>query len=81
VVSKLDFNSLINWNSIEEYKEGLEDAQNRFNLLINKAVKNIAKAKAFHSEIEECYVEAMDFDKIALKRQEVLDEINRRINE
>lgn len=80
LVEKINFDSLLNWNNIEEYKEELEDAQDRWNNLIKKAVDHIARAQALHRELEQHYIKAMDFSNMELKKEEVLNEIIRIIN-
>jgi len=81
IVERIDFDSLLKWDSIEEYKAELEDAQNRWKQLVNKAIEHIAMAKEIHRELEQYYIDAMDFNDVKLKKQEVIDEIDRRINQ
>ncbi len=81
IVEHIDFDSLLEWDSIEEYKAELEDAKNRWKQLVDKAVEHIARAKEIHGELERYYVAAMDFDDVKLKVQEVKDEIDKRINQ
>ena len=80
VIEHINFDSLLKWDSIEEYRVELEDAKNRWEQLVDKAVEHIARAKETHGELEKYYVEAMDFNDVELKKQEVVDEIDRRIN-
>jgi hypothetical protein len=57
---------------IEDYREVAMDARKRFLTLLDKAMGNMARAKAVHTEIEGYYISAMDFEKIEQRRKEVL---------
>jgi len=74
-VNKINLDACIKKDVLEEYKQEIGDAKERFYSLLSKAVSNISKAKSLHDKIESYYVSAMDFQSINEKREEVLQRI------
>lgn len=60
---------------INEFEEDLLDVKKRYNKLISKAVNKISRAKSLHDDLEEYYIEAMDFTAIDKLRKEIVEEI------
>ncbi len=56
-----DFHRMLNEAILETSKTELEFNEEEFNKLLDKAEKIIHGAKAFHDELESCYIPYMDF--------------------
>jgi hypothetical protein len=53
----------------------MEKAQKRYNEMFGDAVAFLAKAKELHDELEKYYASSMDFEKVEVKREEVVERI------
>jgi hypothetical protein len=71
----INFDICIQEEILSQYTLELDDVKTRFYSLINKAVSHIRRSKSIHDEMEKYYVSSMDFDRIAEKREEVLQRI------
>lgn len=60
---------------IYKFEDDILDAKERYNGLMSKAVNQIAKAKSLHDNLEEYYIEAMDFAAIDELRERIVKEI------
>ncbi|MGI5850855.1 MAG: hypothetical protein GX340_01290 [Clostridiales bacterium] len=63
--------------TVLEFADDMEAAKKRFYHLIDRAVDFISRAREVHGQLERYYIEAMDFDGVNAKREEVLREILR----
>lgn len=71
----VNFDDYLNYRTIYEFTDDIEQAKERFHHLVDRAVGFISRAKATHGQIERYYVEAMDFERVDAKKNEVLEEI------
>ncbi|HZJ57739.1 MAG TPA: hypothetical protein VFD89_05795 [Clostridia bacterium] len=71
----IDFDRCLGNVTIREFADEIEAAKMRFYNLIEGAVNFISGAGEIHSQLEKYYIEAMDFEKVNSKREEVLREI------
>ena len=58
---KIDFNSRLNREIIDDYEEELRFGKEKFDELLNRAIYTIGKAKALHGHLEKYYIPNMDF--------------------
>ncbi|ODM25709.1 PRK06851 family protein [Acetivibrio mesophilus] len=68
-------------SELQKYKETLENNRSNFDMLLNTAVKTIAKAKAFHDNMENYYIPNMDFDAVQRCYEVTLNRILEYANE
>lgn len=69
------FDDYLSHETINEFAHDIEQAKKRIYSLVERAIDLISRAKAVHGEIEEYYVEVMDFEGVDIKRREILEEI------
>ena len=72
---KIDLDYTKNSGILEIYRDEIDDAKARFNVLLDKAIAHLAQAMEVHDEIEKYYIEAMDFEGINKKHDEILKRI------
>ncbi|MDH7577707.1 MAG: hypothetical protein QHH75_07740 [Bacillota bacterium] len=70
-----DFNSCLDFEFVKQYCQELEEARRIFLRALERALLYIKKAKEVHDEMEQLYIEAMDFTGVERRRQEILDRI------
>ncbi|HBM79407.1 MAG: PRK06851 family protein [Clostridiales bacterium] len=75
IEDRINLNVCIKGELINEYKEDMEDAKKRFYALIAKAIEHLYMAKTAHDAMERYYIPSMDFKKIDLERDGILDRI------
>jgi hypothetical protein len=75
----LDFNQFINKTSIDASAKFICNAFNRFEEGLKDAISIIQTAKKNHDQLETYYVPAMDFEKMTTYRNELLEEILKRM--
>ncbi len=75
--SYIDFDDYLMNKSILEFADDMGAAKKRFYHLIDRAVDFISRAREVHGQLERYYIEAMDFNEVNAKREEVLREILR----
>ena len=75
VIDNIDLNICIRQKVLDEYEPEIVDAKARFHSLLDKAINHLTQAKATHDDMEDFYINAMDFDKINKKRTEILNRI------
>ena len=72
----IDLSACFNEAKLDERRrEALSSARERFLELLDRAMSNIAQAKAVHDQLESYYISAMDFEKI----ERVAHQIIRRV--
>lgn len=60
----LDLNEYTDGNILEKYQEIIEYNRTEFDMLLERAIYTIGKAKALHDELESYYVTNMDFEAV-----------------
>ncbi|MBE3102563.1 MAG: PRK06851 family protein [Firmicutes bacterium] len=75
VIDNIDLDICIRQKVLDEYEPEIVDAKARFHSLLDKAINHLTQAKATHDDMEDFYINAMDFDKINKKRTEILNRI------
>ncbi|NLI61756.1 MAG: hypothetical protein GX375_10085 [Clostridiales bacterium] len=80
LVSHINFDDFLNYRTICQFAQEIEQSKDRFHHLINRAIDFISRAKATHGQIEKYYIDAMDFQRVDGKRAEVLQDIMKLIN-
>ena len=73
----INFDDYLNYRTIYEFTDDMEQAKQRFHHLIDRTIDLISRAKATHGQIERYYVEAMDFKRVDARRKEILEEVLR----
>lgn len=71
---QLDFNIFINKSALDISVKNIDNAQNRIEDNIKAAVSFIKQAKAIHDELESHYIATMDYVKIEVLRQNIVNE-------
>jgi len=61
VVNMLD---CLDMEAVEKHTQRLKEIELEFKNLIDEAIKRIAQAKSFHDNLEDFYVQAMDFEAV-----------------
>ena len=74
-VEEIDLGICIKLDVLAKYEEDRADAEKRSRDLLEKGISHIAKAKAAHGEKEKFYFQAMNYDKVNQKRNQVLEHI------
>ncbi len=74
-VEEIDLGICIKLDVLAMYEEERADAEKRYRDLLAKGISHIAKAKAAHGEKEKFYFQAMNYDKVNEKRNQVLKHI------
>ena len=72
---KIDLDELINEDILKKYQAALEFDKKMYQQLLEKAIYYINKAKLTHDQLENFYIENMDFDRINEKRAETIERI------
>jgi len=75
IVEEIDLSKLIRWEILAYYSNEAEDARNRYQSLVEKAVARIKKAKEAHDAMEKFYIPAMNFDAMNKKQDEIMERI------
>ncbi|HHY83054.1 MAG TPA: hypothetical protein GX505_10325 [Clostridiales bacterium] len=74
-IDEVDLDICIHKDSLNEYEEERADAEKRCHELLEKGIEYLAKAKAAHGAKEKYYFQAMDYNKVEKKRNEILKRI------
>ncbi|ACL70876.1 PRK06851 family protein [Halothermothrix orenii] len=61
--------------TLAQYSTEIDEIKKEFSSTMNKAFKNLKKAKQNHDSLEQYYIEAMDFNKVEEKRQQIMKKI------
>ncbi|SDC66225.1 MULTISPECIES: PRK06851 family protein [unclassified Candidatus Frackibacter] len=72
VINMLD---CVDQEKVDQFNDEILNAKERYNKLISKAITKIANAKSLHDDLEEYYIEAMDFEAIDERRKSIVAEI------
>ncbi|HOB19644.1 MAG TPA: hypothetical protein PKO35_02930, partial [Candidatus Atribacteria bacterium] len=75
IIEEIDLNSCLRQQEIRQFDEELQDAKLRYNSLVAKAIRSLAKAMDIHARLEQIYAEAMDFEQVSQVRDRVLAKI------
>lgn len=73
--NQINMDDNLNKNLLKKHSQDIEEAKNTFNLLLDKGLATISKAKALHDELEKYYIPNMDFDKIDNKFNEIMNRL------
>ena len=63
------------YSEISSHKSRLTFAKKAANELLSEAIISLKSAKKIHDELEKCYIEAMNFDKISVIANNLIDRI------
>lgn len=74
-IEEVDLDIIIRRDLLKEYEPERLDAQLRSYDLLEKGIAHLARAKSIHDESEGFYVQAMDYDRVKKKRDEILERI------
>lgn len=77
VEAYVNFGDYLNYGTIYEFNDDIEDAKQRFYNMIDRAIDLISRAKATHGQVEKYYIKAMNFEEVDHKMAEILDKIIR----
>ena len=69
---KIDFNSFLDHSIIRKHSEEINFNQNGFEMLLDRAIETIKKAKKKHDELEGFYVPNMNFEEIQRFQEDIL---------
>jgi len=72
---KIDFNKFVDSSVIRKYNEEINFNEKNFELLLNRAIETIKKAKEKHDELEAFYIPGMNFEEIHKCRDELLERL------
>lgn len=61
----------------EKYADKISEIQLRYSAKMKEATSYLAKAKELHDQLENVYIEAMDFSVLNIKQEEIINEIIR----
>jgi len=61
----------------EKYADKISEIQERYSAKMKEATSYLAKAKELHDQLENIYIEAVDFNILNIKKEEVNNEIIR----
>lgn len=76
-VKEIDLLPLLNKEVLEENEETINDASETLDLLIEKALFNLKKAKSLHDDLEVFYISSMDFDKTNKYIESIIERVNK----
>lgn len=72
---KIDLNNCVNEDKLNKYLNDIKFDKDLIDYLMNNAISNLKRAKANHDIIESYYIPAMDFDKVELLKNKVINRI------
>ena len=75
LIDEIDLDICIRKEIIEQYKLEIDKAKRRFEDLLEDAIGHLKDAKGAHDEIEGYYIDAMNFQQVNEKKQEIVDTI------
>ena len=71
----IDLNICIDEDKLSKYLNDVKFDKDLVDYLMNNAISNLKRAKANHDIVEDYYVPAMDFDKVEVLKNQVIDRI------
>lgn len=69
--NEINYNDLLDTNIMNKYNDVMDFNNNKFEELLNQAIKTISSAKSLHDQMENYYIPNMDFDSIQLCRESI----------
>ncbi|MGM0369979.1 MAG: PRK06851 family protein [Bacillota bacterium] len=75
----IDMLDCVNQEQIQKQKDQIQKTKSNYNNLMKRALQELQRAKGLHDQLEEYYIEAMDFSKIDERCEGVIEEIKKRI--
>ena len=73
----IDFDVYLDKDGLKKYKENIEFDKKIFEELISYAIDELSKAKSEHDVIESYYVPNMNFDKIDVLKNKIIEDIKK----
>jgi Cdc6-like AAA superfamily ATPase len=71
----INMSEAVNQKIINKFQPDILDVKERYNQLISKAISKISNAKNLHDDLENYYIEAMDFEAIDKLREEIITKL------
>ncbi|MBM7704132.1 PRK06851 family protein [Metabacillus iocasae] len=71
------YGTIITFGTDEKYEAELKDVASRYSTKMKEAIACLAQAKAHHDQLENYYIEAMDFTKVDEIKEQVAREITK----
>ncbi|MDK2881144.1 MAG: hypothetical protein PWQ99_919 [Clostridia bacterium] len=71
----IDCNTCLDAGVLKDYEREMQEARELFDTCFDRAMRYLREESRFYKEMERHYLEAMDFERVERKRQEVLDRI------
>ena len=75
----VDMLECVKQSEIKRKKEQIESTKAHYHDLMKQALRELQQAKKLHDQLEEYYIEAMNFNKIDKRCEEIKEEIKNRI--
>ena len=75
----VDMLECINQQQVRAQQEQIKITKSRYQSLMNRALQEIQQAKNLHDQLEEYYIEAMDFAQIDQRCEKIKEEIKKQI--
>ena len=73
--SIIDTSDYLNFKALETFKNDMKEASSRYVSALDRGVSFIDRAKTAHDELEGYYVKSMDFDKLQIRKDQVMERI------
>jgi GTPase SAR1 family protein len=71
----LDTSSYLDFSALEKFKNDMKEASSRYVSALDRGIAYIARAKAAHDKLESYYVTSMNFEKIKVCKEQLIDRI------
>ena len=71
----IDLNTCIDGEKLNKYIDDVKVDKDLVDYLMNNAISNLKRAKFNHDIVEDYYVPAMDFDKVEILKNEIINRI------
>lgn len=75
VAEEIDLDLCVDWTQVQEADADRRDALARVDVLLQKTIHTLASFKQIHDELEQYYIEAMDFEGINRLRDDIVSRI------
>ena len=72
---EIDLNTCIDEDKLKKYIDDVKIDKDLVDYLMNNAISNLKRAKFNHDIVEDYYVPAMDFNKVELLKDEIINRI------
>lgn len=75
VAEEINLDLCVDWSRVDDDEADRRDALTRMDALLNKAIDHIGAFKQIHDEMEQYYIEAMDFAGVNRLREDIVSRI------